>query len=117
VRPGEFVWWQPVLIIARMTAKKESILDLTKYIEKPITVKFNGGREVTGILKGYDQLVNITLDDAQENLRDPEDSYKLTGETRNLGLLVCRGNNVMLICPVEGTEQIDNPFLQPAAEI
>ncbi len=65
-----------------------------------------------GLLKGYDQLVNLTLDDAVEAVRDPEDPYKLTGEMRTLGLVVCRGSNVMLICPVEGTEVIDNPFEQ-----
>lgn len=29
--------------------KKENILDLTKYMDKEITVKFNGGREGIGI--------------------------------------------------------------------
>eukprot|EP00026_Physarum_polycephalum_P022924 Phypoly_transcript_27442.p1 GENE.Phypoly_transcript_27442~~Phypoly_transcript_27442.p1 ORF type:complete len:110 (-),score=7.07 Phypoly_transcript_27442:126-455(-) len=77
--------------------KKESILDLTKFLDKQITVKFNGGREVRGTLKAYDQLVNLTLDDCEEFLRDPDDPYKLTGATRPLGLVVCRGNNVMLV--------------------
>eukprot|EP01112_Ceratiomyxa_fruticulosa_P023417 TRINITY_DN8938_c0_g1_i1.p1 TRINITY_DN8938_c0_g1~~TRINITY_DN8938_c0_g1_i1.p1 ORF type:complete len:107 (-),score=19.17 TRINITY_DN8938_c0_g1_i1:51-371(-) len=94
----------------KLAAKKETILDLTKFLDKPITVKFNGGREVQGMLKGYDQLVNLTLDDAVELIRDPEDPYKHTGETRFLGLVVCRGSNVMLVCPVEGYEVIDNPF-------
>ncbi|CAG8633367.1 2527_t:CDS:2, partial [Paraglomus brasilianum] len=49
--------------------KKESILDLTKYTEKKIRVKFNGGREVTGILKGFDPLLNLVLDETEENLR------------------------------------------------
>lgn len=74
--------------------KKENILDLTKYMDKEITVKFNGGREgacdpsvlgqgeignevvadpfllgtVTGTLKGYDQLMNLVLDDVKELL-------------------------------------------------
>eukprot|EP01098_Paradermamoeba_levis_P010734 TRINITY_DN4520_c0_g1_i3.p1 TRINITY_DN4520_c0_g1~~TRINITY_DN4520_c0_g1_i3.p1 ORF type:complete len:101 (-),score=25.22 TRINITY_DN4520_c0_g1_i3:97-399(-) len=90
--------------------KKESILDLNKYLEKKITVKFTGGREVTGILKGYDNLVNLVLDETIEYLRDAEDPYKLTTETRNLGLSVARGTAVMLISPVDGTEEIANPF-------
>ena len=66
--------------------KKENILDLTKYMDKAVTVKFNGGREsehpqqsrsgqladillVTGILKGYDQLMNLVLDDVKEVMR------------------------------------------------
>ena len=49
--------------------KKESILDLTKYIEKPIRVKFSGGREATGVLKGFDPLLNLVLDTTTEYLR------------------------------------------------
>ena len=33
-------------------AKKTSILDLSKYMDKAIRVKFSGGREVAGVLKG-----------------------------------------------------------------
>ena len=32
--------------------KKETILDLGKYLDKKIRVKFSGGREVSGVLKG-----------------------------------------------------------------
>ena len=32
--------------------------------------------------------------------------------TRSLGLLVCRGNAVMLIHPESGHQEIENPFLQ-----
>jgi U6 snRNA-associated Sm-like protein LSm7 len=69
--------------------KKENILDLTKYMDKEINVKFNGGREgepcpspitstrfanaitsqVVGTLKGYDQLMNLVLDDVREFTR------------------------------------------------
>ena len=35
--------------------KKESILDLSKYLDKEIRVKFQGGREAQGILKGLVQ--------------------------------------------------------------
>lgn len=70
--------------------KKENILNLDKYMDKEITVKFNGGREgissnlrtelivneamlihaqVTGTLKGYDQLMNLVLDGVKEITR------------------------------------------------
>ena len=79
--------------------KKENILDLSKYMDKEIFVKFNGGREgtclyclrtcgastgangrcdaVNGTLKGYDQLMNLVLDDVQELLRgsSPQDLH------------------------------------------
>jgi len=42
---------------------------------------------------------------------DPDDPYKLTEDTRQLGLVVCRGTSVVLICPVDGMEAIANPFV------
>ncbi|KAL6720363.1 U6 snRNP-associated protein Lsm7 [Lecanora helva] len=86
--------------------KKENILDLTKYMDKEIVVKFNGGREVTGTLKGYDQLMNLVLDDVKETLHDDEGNES----TRTLGLIVARGTLLVLISPLDGSEQIANPF-------
>lgn len=140
--------------------KKGSILDLNKYMDQAIRVKFSGGREgtkrsqadnqqhasagrwrthdprvhashdtsslfplffslflpVTGVLKGYDPLLNLVLDSTEEFLRDPFDPYKLTGGTRTLGLTVARGTAVMMVCPVDGTMEIANPFLQQEEE-
>lgn len=77
--------------------KREAILDLSKYVNEKIRVKFSGGREgecpgllrgradqrdthcgvstVTGVLKGFDQLLNLVLDDVVENVQ--------TGESRD----------------------------------
>ena len=49
--------------------KKESILDLAPYLEKRMRVKFNGGREASGVLKGYDPLLNLVLDNAVEYMK------------------------------------------------
>jgi len=95
-------------------SKKGSILDLNKYMDQSIKVKFSGGREVTGILKGYDPLLNLVLDECVESLRDPFDPYKTSGETRSLGLVVARGTAVMMVAPMDGTMEIANPFIQAA---
>jgi U6 snRNA-associated Sm-like protein LSm7 len=58
---------------------------------------------VEGILKGFDQLVNLVLDEAVEHFDNKM--------TRKLGTTVCRGTTVMLICPEDGYEEIANPFL------
>ncbi|XP_041086823.1 U6 snRNA-associated Sm-like protein LSm7 isoform X1 [Polyodon spathula] len=92
--------------------KKESIFDLSKYIDKTIRVKFQGGREASGILKGFDPLLNLVLDGTIEYMRDPDDQFKLTEDTRQLGLVVCRGTSVVLISPHDGMEAIPNPFVQ-----
>ncbi|KAI5212378.1 hypothetical protein AUEXF2481DRAFT_40742 [Aureobasidium subglaciale EXF-2481] len=88
--------------------KKENILDLNKYMDKEIQVKFSGGREVTGTLKGYDQLMNLVLDDVKEITRDDEGNTS----SRPLGLLVARGTLLVLISPLDGSEEIPNPFVQ-----
>ena len=38
-------------------------------IDARVHVKCLGGREVVGTLKGYDELVNLVLDDADEYIR------------------------------------------------
>ena len=96
--------------------KRENILDLTKYMDKEITVKFNGGREgecpsepvasragswrwtdpgfsglaVVGVLKGYDQLMNLVLDDVRELLRGTHSSLPPGLEAKRHLLIVVR---------------------------
>ena len=43
---------------------------------------------------------------------DPEDTFKPSDETRPLGLVVCRGTAIVLVCPADGMEPISNPFVQ-----
>lgn len=49
--------------------KRESNLELNTMIDAKVHVKCLGGREIVGTLKGYDELVNLVLDDADEYLR------------------------------------------------
>ena len=61
------------------------------------------------MLKGCDPVTNIVLDEAEEFLRDANDTTKTTDKTRSLGLIVCRGPSVMSISPaadvIEMTEE------------
>lgn len=85
--------------------KREAILDLSKYVNEKIRVKFTGGREVTGILKGYDQLLNLVLDEVEE------EASETSPKPRQLGLVVLRGPTITILSPVDGSEEIANPFL------
>ncbi|CAJ0867772.1 19089_t:CDS:2 [Entrophospora sp. SA101] len=92
------------------------VLNDVGWIQQPknfqiINNNINYDRKIIGSLKGYDQLLNLVLDETEELLRDPEDN-RLSNETRSLGLVVCRGPAVILISPVDGMEEIPNPFLQ-----
>jgi U6 snRNA-associated Sm-like protein LSm7 len=89
---------------------RDTVVDLAKYTDQRVRVKFQGGREVDGVLKGFDKLDNLVLDDCIEYLRDPNDPFKTTDQTRRLGLVVCRGTHVSLISPSDGMEEIANPF-------
>lgn len=62
------------------------------------------------MLKGWDPLVNLVLDDAVEEMRDSADPYRPSGRERKIGLVVARGTSVMTISPTEGMEEIQNPF-------
>ena len=95
---------------------KETVLDLGRFIDKGVSVKLSGGREVTGTLKGYDQLLNLVLDECVEYMRDREDPLRITDETRELGLLVCRGTSVMVVSALDSMEEIANPFLAQDGE-
>ncbi|XP_044958827.1 sm-like protein LSM7 isoform X1 [Hordeum vulgare subsp. vulgare] len=115
-----------------MSGRKETVLDLAKFVDKGVQVKLTGGRQVypnatradsgictppvTGTLKGYDQLLNLVLDEAIEFEREQDDPLKLSAKTRQLGLIVCRGTAVMLVSPTEGTEEIKNPFQEADGE-
>lgn len=93
-------------------------------------------------MKGFDKLDNLVLDECVEYLKgthapnertnqttnqsqlfiyiysyaDPNDPYRVTEQTRPLGLVVCRGPQISLICPSDGLEEIANPFAEEEEE-
>jgi len=91
-------------------AVKKPILDLNLYLDQQIHVKLSGGREIVGILKGYDNLMNLVLDDTIETLRDPNNLSNLTDQTRKLGLTIARGTGVTVLSPTNGSAIIENPW-------
>jgi len=56
-----------------------------------VLVKLRGNREIRGILRSFDQHLNLVLDDAEEVKSD---------KTRKLGVIIVRGDNVILVSPV-----------------
>jgi U6 snRNA-associated Sm-like protein LSm7 len=84
-------------------------MDLTGLLGKQVTVHFLGGREVIGILNGYDQITNMILNEVVEIFRDPEDSSKELSR-RKLGVVIIRGPSITTIFPSESLKPIENPF-------
>ncbi len=57
---------------------------------QPVIVSLKGGRELRGILQGYDVHLNLVLDKAEE---------MENGVGKSLGTLIVRGDNVIYISP------------------
>ncbi|RLE50749.1 MAG: RNA-binding protein [Candidatus Methanomethylicota archaeon] len=56
-----------------------------------VLVKLKGGKEVRGVLKGFDQHLNIVLENAEELIPDKD--------PRKLGTIIVRGDNVVIVSP------------------
>ncbi|KAH7269381.1 uncharacterized protein BKA55DRAFT_682472 [Fusarium redolens] len=72
---------------------KKAGLDLSCYLDKRLFVQLNGSRKVIGILRGYDVFLNIVLDEAVEE--------KDGGEKQRIGMVVIRGNSVVMLEALE----------------
>ena len=46
--------------------------DLKKYMDKRLQLKLNGNRHVTGVLRGFDQFMNLVLDETIEEVSASE---------------------------------------------
>lgn len=66
---------------------------------------------VEGVLTGFDPLVNLVLEDAMELLPPNQKTKRKLGDN-----VVCRGTLIMLICPEDGLEEIENPFVNQEEE-
>ena len=49
--------------MSKNLARRSSVINLENYVDKKIRVKFVGGREITGVLKGADPVCNLVLDE------------------------------------------------------
>lgn len=57
-----------------------------------VDLRMNGDRRIAGIMKGYDQYMNIVLDEAYEITKTKDAAEG----NRNLGMIVLRGASVHL---------------------
>ncbi len=64
---------------------------LSKALDGKICLLLKDGRTIEGKLIGYDDYMNMVLEDAEENYQDT---------ARKLGTMILRGNNVVSISPL-----------------
>jgi U6 snRNA-associated Sm-like protein LSm7 len=80
---------------------RASIIDLESYFNHRIRVKFVGHREVSGVLKAYDKVPNLVLENATE--------HRAQGD-RDLGIVIVRGSLITSLCPAASYAATENPF-------
>ena len=56
-----------------------------------VLVKLRGGREVRGLMKSFDQHLNLVLENAEELVQDKD--------PKKLGTVIVRGDNVVIVSP------------------
>ena len=79
-----------------MASKQGYGADLRKFMDLRVDLRINGERRIAGILKGYDQFMNIVLDEAIEITQRKDANNKKEDVKRQLGTLVIRGSSIVL---------------------
>jgi len=64
---------------------------LEESLGKIVLVRLRGGKSIRGRLKGFDQHLNLVLDETQDTTN--------VENVKKLGLIIVRGDNVILISP------------------
>ena len=64
---------------------------LDESINKVVLIKLKGNKTIRGSLLGFDQHMNLLLDQSEE--------IPSEGDTKSLGSIVVRGDNVIMISP------------------
>lgn len=64
---------------------------LDESVGKVVLIKLKGNKVIRGALQGFDQHMNLSLENAEEVLED--------GKSKSLGTLIVRGDNIILISP------------------
>ena len=70
---------------------------LDAYVNKSVNVVTSDGRIIVGTLRGFDQAINIILDDSHERVFSATEGV----EQVLLGLYIIRGDNVALIGEID----------------
>ncbi|XP_022099908.1 U6 snRNA-associated Sm-like protein LSm8 [Acanthaster planci] len=70
---------------------------LESYINHTVSVITNDGRQIVGTLKGFDQTINLILDESHERVYNSASGV----EQVVLGLYIIRGDNIAIIGEID----------------
>ena len=64
---------------------------LEESLGKAVLIRLKGGKSLRGKLQGFDQHLNLVLEDAEDTTQ--------AEDVKRLGLIIVRGDNVVMISP------------------
>uniref|UniRef100_A0A4W5Q9V5 Small nuclear ribonucleoprotein G n=1 Tax=Hucho hucho TaxID=62062 RepID=A0A4W5Q9V5_9TELE len=65
----------------------------SRFMDKKLSLKLNGGRQVQGVLRGFDPFMNLVMDDCLEMASG--------GIQNTIGMVVIRGNSIIMLEALE----------------
>lgn len=86
---------------ARILKKKEGILSLEKFLDRKV-VAVQDGKEIHGVLKGFDNNINLVMADA--------DIWVGSSISRNIGACMVRGGQITSVSSGDMTILEKSPF-------
>jgi len=75
---------------------------LEPYVEQQVSIITNDGRNIVGVLKGFDQATNLILNDSYERVYSTEAGV----DQLVLGLYIIRGDNIAVVGELD--EEMDS---------
>lgn len=79
-----------------MPPKKMALPNLNHFMEKRVQVKLQGGRSVSGVLRGVDQFMSIVLYDTVDETKKPGIQEEEVAKVA-MGTAVIRGSAIVEI--------------------
>jgi len=64
---------------------------LEESLGKAVLIRLKGGKSLRGKLQGFDQHLNLVLEEAEDTTK--------TEDVKKMGLIIVRGDNVVMISP------------------
>mmetsp|Transcript_4566 Transcript_4566/g.7122 ORF Transcript_4566/g.7122 Transcript_4566/m.7122 type:complete len:88 (+) Transcript_4566:50-313(+) len=82
-----------------MSSVKQPLDLVLLSIDERVFVKCRGNRELRGKLHGFDQHLNMILEDVEETVLEDDGQGKVTEKKRAMELLFVRGDVVIMVSP------------------
>mmetsp|Transcript_1349 Transcript_1349/g.2086 ORF Transcript_1349/g.2086 Transcript_1349/m.2086 type:complete len:97 (-) Transcript_1349:67-357(-) len=85
---------------------------LEELLDKMVSVITNDGRNIVGLLKGYDQATNVILGGCHERVFSPDAGVEQVA----LGLYIVRGDNIAVVGELDEDADATRDLAQARAE-